>query len=67
MIIWIRDAKIANKLIQLKLIMKLNVKIIKYYKKIIKLNNACNVKNINTEFIFIKLNNIMHFARTNIV
>ena len=28
-----RDAKIANKLIQLKIIMKLNIKTMKYYKK----------------------------------
>ena len=28
-----RDAKIANKLIQLKLIIKLNIKIMKYYEK----------------------------------
>ena len=33
MMMWIRNAKIANKLIQLKIIMKLNIKTIKYYKK----------------------------------
>ena len=33
MITWMRDAKIANRLIQLKLIMKSNIKTMKYYKK----------------------------------
>ena len=33
MIAWMRDAKIANRLIQLKLIMKLNIKTMKYYKR----------------------------------
>ena len=33
MITWVRDAKTANKLIQLKLIMKSDIKTIKYYKR----------------------------------
>ena len=33
MIAWMRDAEIANRLIQLKLIMKSNIKIIKYYER----------------------------------
>ena len=33
MMMWMRDAKIANKLIQLKIIMKSNIKIMKYYKR----------------------------------
>ena len=33
MIAWMRDAETANRLIQLKLIMKSNIKTIKYYKK----------------------------------
>ena len=33
MMTWIRDAKIVNKLIQLSLIIKSNIKTIKYYKK----------------------------------
>ena len=33
MIAWMRDAEIANRLIQLKLIMKLNIKMMKYYKR----------------------------------
>ena len=33
MITWIHNIKIANKLIQLKIIMKLNIKMIKYYEK----------------------------------
>ena len=36
-------------------------------KRIVKLSNACNVKNMNTEFIFAKLNSAMYTARQNIV
>ena len=61
-----RDAKIANKLIQLKLIMKLNIKTIKYYEKTAKLNNAQNVKNTIIKHIFIKINNVAHIVRKNI-
>ena len=35
-----RDIKIANKLIQLRIIIKSNIKTMKYYKKTVKLNNA---------------------------
>ena len=35
-ITWVRDAKIANKLIQLKIIMKSDIRTMKYYKKIVK-------------------------------
>ena len=38
MIIWMREAKIANNLIQLKLIIKLNIKTIEYYKR------SCKIK-----------------------
>ena len=36
-------------------------------KKIVKSNNACNVKNINIEFIFARSNSAAHIARTNII
>ena len=33
MMMWMRDAETANKLIQLKIIMKSDIKIMKYYEK----------------------------------
>ena len=62
-----RDAKIANKLIQLKIIMKSDIKIMKYYKKTAKLNNIQNVKIMIIEHIFVKINNAAHIMRRNIV
>ena len=61
-----RGAKAANKLIQLKIIIKSNIKTVKYYKKIAELNSAQNVKVIIIEHIFVKINNIAHIMRKNI-
>ena len=36
-------------------------------KKIIELSNACNVRNINIEFISARLNSAVYTARSNIV
>ena len=47
MIIWIRDAKIANKLIQLKMIMKSNIKTMKYYEKNCKIKQCIKCQKYN--------------------
>ena len=62
-----QDAKAANKLIQLKIIMKLNRKTMKYYKKIIKLSNVQNVRIMIIEYIFVKINNAAYIVRKNII
>ena len=62
-----RDAKIANKLIQLKIIIKSDIRTMKYYKKIAKLNSAQNVRIIIIEYIYVRTNNIAYIMRKNIV
>ena len=47
MIIWIRDAKVANKLIQVKMIMKLDIKMIKYYKRNCKIKRCTKCQKYN--------------------
>ena len=47
MITWIRDAKIANKLIQLRMIIKSNIKTIKYYKKNCKVKQCTKCQKYN--------------------
>ena len=62
-----RGAEIANKLIQLKIIMKSDIKTVKYYKKIAKLNSAQNVKIMIIEHVFARINNAAHIVRKNII
>ena len=47
MIIWVRDAKTANKLIQLKMIIKLNIKTMKYYKRNCKIKQCTKYQKYN--------------------
>ena len=55
-----RGAEAANKLIQLKIIIKSDIKTMKYYKKITKLNSAQNVRIMIIEHIFARINNAAH-------
>ena len=66
MIIWVRDVKTANKLIQLKLIMKSNVKTMKYYEKNYKIMQCMQCQKYKHWIYIYKLNNIMHIARASI-
>ena len=47
MIAWMRDAEIANKLIQLKLIMKSNIKTVKYYERNCKIKQCTKCQKYN--------------------
>ena len=46
-IIWIRNAKVANKLIQLKIIMKSNIKTMKYYERNYKIKQCIKCQKYN--------------------
>ena len=54
MIMWMRDAKIANKLIQLKIIMKSDIKTMKYYKKNCKIKQCIKCQNYDHWTYFYK-------------
>ena len=45
MMMWVRDAEIANKLIQLKIIIKSNIKTMKYYKRNCKIKQCIKCQN----------------------
>ena len=51
---WMRDAEIANKLIQLKIIMKLNIKTMKYYKRNCKIRQCIKCQNYDHWTYFCK-------------
>ena len=54
MMMWMRGAEIANKLIQLKIIMKSDIKTVKYYKKNCKIKQCIKCQNYNHWIYFCK-------------
>ena len=54
MMMWMRNAKIANKLIQLKIIIKSNIKTIKYYEKDYKIKQCTKCQNYDHWTYFCK-------------
>ena len=54
MMMWVRDAEIANKLIQLKIIMKSDIKTVKYYKRNYKIKQCTKCQNYDHWTYFYK-------------